>query len=506
MTTVHEETERKYDVSPDAELPDLVGGRVSTVTAPRVDELYATYYDTDELALAAAGVSLRRRTGGPDPGWHLKLPADDDTRVEVRRALGRGMRAPVALSGMLTATSIGQPLSPMMTVHTRRTYRELVDGDGTVIAVVADDAVTAAAPDADGPLLQWREVEVELVTGDRAVLDDLHRLLEGAGMKRSWAASKLRRALERATPSPNLVVPTLAVPKKSSGAALHRYLVEQRLALIRADLAVRATGASVHDVRVAARRMRAALAVYRTLLDDETARHLQAELRWLGRSLSKTRDVEVAGEALTSALDVEPAHRGLRPARTLMRRRLAAAERSATAEAKDVLGSERYVTALAHLDAALAAPAWTAEATSKADTTLRALLAKPHRRLRRAAKTAVGAEGDERTSALHDVRKAAKRLRYSLEAAGPALGAPACRLADSTKHVQSTLGDHLDTVAVSTWLDRLGHDPDAGQAAAFTYGRLHARNEDRIPDQLDDYEHAVRHVVKGKSAQFLRKE
>lgn len=56
-----------------------------------------------------------------------------------------------------------------------------------------------------------------------------------------------------------------------------------------------------------------------------------------------------------------------------------------------------------------------------------------------------------------------------------------------------------------TWLDRLGHDPDAGQAAAFTFGRLHARNEDRIPNQLDDYGHAVRCVVKGKSAQFLRK-
>lgn len=130
-----------------AELPDLVGGRVSTVTTPQVDELHATYFDTDELALAVAGVTLRRRTGGADPGWHLKLPADDDIRVEVRRALGHGVRAPVALSRMLTAATTGKPLSPVMTVHTRRTTRELVDGDGdgTVIAVVADDAVAADA-------------------------------------------------------------------------------------------------------------------------------------------------------------------------------------------------------------------------------------------------------------------------------------------------------------------------------------------------------------------------
>lgn len=505
MTTVHEETERKYDVRPGAELPDLVGGLVSKLGPAQVDELYATYFDTDDLALANAGVSLRRRTGGTDSGWHLKLPAHNDTRIEIRRALGRGIRVPGPLARMLIAATTGRPLSPMMTIHTLRTVRELVGKGGTVIALVADDAVTAAVPGADGPLLQWRELEIELTAGDQTVLDDLDRVLEAAGFRRSSSASKLRRALERAYSTLEHVAPTPALPKKSAGAVVHHYLVEQRLALTSADIAVRATGTSVHDVRVAARRMRAALAVYRSLVDAETARHLQGELRWIGQTLSDIRDLEVANEALTSALDDEPPHRGLRSARTLMRRRLTAAERSAQAVARDVLASERYMAALTGLDAALTAPSWTDRASTKASKTLPRLLAKPQRRLRRAVKAAASAETEDRPSALHEVRKAAKRLRYALEVAEVALWASAGRMADSTRTVQSILGDHLDTVATSSWLYRLGHDPDAGQAAAFTYGRLHARNEERIFGQLDDYAHAVRPVVKAKPTDFLRR-
>jgi len=58
-------------------------------------------------------------------------------------------------------------------------------------------------------------------------------------------------------------------------------------------------------------------------------------------------------------------------------------------------------------------------------------------------------------------------------------------------------------VALGEWLLRLGHDPDAG-AAAFTFGRLHARNEERIPLPLDDYRRAVKQVLKKKRSGFLR--
>src|SRR6266542_1461989 len=60
------ETERKFDVDLDFALPDLrdLGGSAQTPAAPpEVERLIARYHDTDDLRLAAAGVTLRRRTG-----------------------------------------------------------------------------------------------------------------------------------------------------------------------------------------------------------------------------------------------------------------------------------------------------------------------------------------------------------------------------------------------------------------------------------------------------------
>ncbi|NUS51291.1 MAG: CYTH domain-containing protein, partial [Nocardioidaceae bacterium] len=84
----HLEIETKYDVDADVDLPDLSGlPDVDAVLGPTEHDLEATYVDTAELALAAAGVTLRRRTGGDDEGWHLKLPAGNG-RHEEHRPLG----------------------------------------------------------------------------------------------------------------------------------------------------------------------------------------------------------------------------------------------------------------------------------------------------------------------------------------------------------------------------------------------------------------------------------
>ena len=84
----HQEVERKFDLDPDQSLPDLVGGPVASIGPEVVLHLEATYLDTESLALAAAKITLRRRTGGDDAGWHLKLPKSGDTRTELRRPLG----------------------------------------------------------------------------------------------------------------------------------------------------------------------------------------------------------------------------------------------------------------------------------------------------------------------------------------------------------------------------------------------------------------------------------
>ena len=209
------EIERKYAVEAGFELPDLsaVPG-VAAVAGPDTYHLTAVYLDTPALDLAAARSTLRRRTGGTDAGWHLKLPAEAGARREVHAPLGAGGEpVPQELSGLVAQTIHGEPLRPIARLQTTRTVRRLTDAAGRVLAEVADDEVTGSLPDqdagaTDGPpdppawriATAWREVEIELAGGPAALLDEAGRILLEAGARPSPSASKLRQLLDSVRP------------------------------------------------------------------------------------------------------------------------------------------------------------------------------------------------------------------------------------------------------------------------------------------------------------------
>jgi hypothetical protein len=215
------ETERKYDAAARFALPDLAGlDGVAAVTGPQTYRLRAIYFDTADFRLAAAKITLRRRTGGTDAGWHLKLPAGVDTRREVHAPLGRGAgRVPGRLAELVAGWTGGQPLRPIARLATTRRVRRLARRDGEVLAEVADDlvvgslpapaAASAGAADPGGPGMpewreasRWREIEIELVTGSRELLDSAGEALRRAGAAPSAAASKLSRLLDSAPGAP----------------------------------------------------------------------------------------------------------------------------------------------------------------------------------------------------------------------------------------------------------------------------------------------------------------
>jgi inorganic triphosphatase YgiF len=200
------ETEQKYEVDPEFTMPDLGGVGGSGVAAPpEIQLLVARYYDTGDLRLAAAGVTLRRRTGGQDAAWHLKLPVGGDTRREVHAPLGSGEEeVPAALAELVSTWTDGRPLRPVATLETRRTVWRIAGPGGQVLAEVADDLVTGhrdARPGSPGGRevapadLTWREVEVELVSGQPAILTAAGQRLRDAGARPSGSASKLSRVL-----------------------------------------------------------------------------------------------------------------------------------------------------------------------------------------------------------------------------------------------------------------------------------------------------------------------
>jgi len=199
------ETEQKYEADAEFALPDLSGlaGRGKS-TGPQRYYLSATYFDTEELDLIRNRITLRRRVGGTDEGWHLKLPVRKDTRQEVRAPLGHGESGgieavPARLAALVEDITAGHPLHPIAILDTERTVVRLTDRAGQPLAEVADDRVTATRLDqpGSGPVM-WREIEVEALTTGSAVDDLLEaagQALRQAGARRSSAASKLGRLL-----------------------------------------------------------------------------------------------------------------------------------------------------------------------------------------------------------------------------------------------------------------------------------------------------------------------
>ncbi|HEY2288077.1 MAG TPA: CHAD domain-containing protein, partial [Streptosporangiaceae bacterium] len=172
-------------------------------------------------------------------------------------------------------------------------------------------------------------------------------------------------------------------------------------------------------------------------------------------------------------------------------------------EAVRALDSARYLALLDELDALLTDPPVT-EAAAAPGRVLRADVAHSYRRLRKRARKAVAlADGPERDIALHEARKAAKRVRYAADALTPCAGKPARRLAARAKKLQSVLGDHHDTVVARAAIRDLGVHAHLAGDNAFTYGLLYQLDAGRAGELSDEAALAWREARRKKYRRWL---
>ena len=277
----------------------------------------------------------------------------------------------------------------------------------------------------------------------------------------------------------------------SASSLLRQHLLDQREALATAESAVRAgEPEGVHDLRVAMRRIRSVLASFRALVDTSVSEPLRGELRWAAGRLGEARDAEVVQDLVDTLLDdIGPAGLvGLDEAVSGLRARLHLDATAAAEVIDETLGSRRYAAAIALLDSVVTHPPFTDEAERAAKKVVRAVLRKEGKRVRERAELADAADAvadpELHAARLHDVRKAAKRLRYAAEAAAQVTGSRVRRLAERAEDVQTVLGDHHDVVVTRATLRHLAIDEDAGVAAAFLLGHLDA-DEQRAADRLE---------------------
>ncbi|MFK4064640.1 CHAD domain-containing protein [Streptomyces sp. NPDC029674] len=507
MAETKREIERKYDVGAGAVLPDLSGvAGVEDVVDRGVVELDAVYWDTPDQRLAAGSITLRRRTGGDDAGWHLKLPVSlaEGVRDEIHAPLSDGV--PRALSGLVRSRVREAELVPVVRLRSARNLRHLLDAEGALLAEVSIDGVRAERLDGGTGTCtaEWAEAEVELADGgDPALLDKVEKKLKKAGARRSSAPSKLARALAETAPKSGTEAartePATRSGKKAgkseavaetvreavgegpgtAGDHIVAYLRAQRDAIVSLDPAVRRDlPDSVHQMRVATRRMRSALKSYRKLLDRTVTDPVGDELKWLAGELGVDRDQEVLTERLTTRIDALPRTLLLGPVRGRLRIWSVARRAGSRRRTVVVLDSKRYLTLLDTLDALLAAPPLRPAASAPPEKALPKAALKDYARLAARVEHALQLPpGKQRDLALHDARKAAKRARYTGEAAVPALGKPAKRFAKQMKAVQSVLGDHQDSVVAREALRALAIQAHLAGESAFTWGLLYGQEE-----------------------------
>ncbi|WP_232665963.1 CYTH and CHAD domain-containing protein [Pseudonocardia sp. TRM90224] len=468
------ETERKYEGTGDQPDPATL---LDLDPSGGVDEhLDATYFDTDDLRLLRAGITLRRREGGSDPGWHLKLPAGKDTREEIRLPLTDDRVTPPAeLAALVRVHTRGAALRPVATLATHRRQWVLTDSAGT--AEIAEDSVDAHTMGAETSAMSWREVEVEVLAGgtrkgEQKLLDKLERRLLSGGVRPATSGAKLARVLGDRLPPAT----TRPAKKGSAGAVVLDYVQEQASELRRYDPLVRRDAPdAVHQMRVAARRLRSALQAYRRVLDRAATEPLVEELRWIGQELAGARDGEVTEERLGAAITALPDELVLGPVAAHMTRTLERRKAEGRVAAIAALDSDRYLALQELIDRLLADPPFTAKATRKARKELPRGVARSWRRTRSRKATADAApSAAERDLGLHETRKAAKRMRYAVEVARPALGKPAKRLHRRLKAVHSLLGDHQDAVTAQPVIRELAVQAHLDGTNGFTHGLLHA--------------------------------
>jgi CHAD domain-containing protein len=510
MTSEHLEVERKFEVGdrvPWVDLAELPA--VRAVGSPSVSSLEAAYYDTDRLALVRAGITLRRRVGGPDSGWHLELPSGSGDRVEFGEPLGPDDEpVPASLVDLVRAWVRDHQLRPVAALRTSRTVQLLIGDSDAVLAEAADDVVTARAlGNGAGPTVShWREWEIELIDGSTGLLEAAGARMVTAGATASGWHSKLEHALhDRLAELPARPRLGTASPRSRAGDIVFAHLVEQVDAMLTRDRQARYDEPDgVHKMRVATRRLRSALATFRPLLDRAVTDPLRAELKWIAAELGRARDAEVLRMRLLDEIAQEPGELVLGPISSRIEAELSADHRTAHDALVLAMNSDRYYRLLDRLDQLIEAPPWTRLADGRADKVLTRRIRKSYGRVERLVSAGAPRRRGERDEWYHEIRKAAKRLRYAAESVEPAFGTPAADLAEAAETLQEVLGEHQDSVVARLALRDLGAMIHLDGDNAFTIGRLHALEQVRGQDAVARFRPAWQAVSSKRMLRWLK--
>ncbi|AVM64952.1 hypothetical protein C3V38_11830 [Dietzia sp. oral taxon 368] len=490
------EVESKFEVDDDIPAPSADAFAPLVVDGPDEYELSAVYYDTDDLSLTRHKVTLRRRTGGDDEGWHLKLPAHAG-RVELQAPLGD--EVPDEFLSAVAGLVRRRPLAPVARIDNLRRVHTLRDDHGAAVIEFCDDHVSTEAFVNGGSAATWREWEAEIVD---PALPDAHAHLAAvaaactdAGATTSSSSSKLARAIG---PLPDAgdegVSPVRDALARDLGTLLDHDPAARRTTMV-----------GVHQMRVAVRGLRSTISTYAAELEADAADTdldlpgLLAELKVLAAVLGRLRDIQVVDERLGDLAAGYPEDVVSPQIRQRLRVELDAEARRAGERVTSALLSDRYLDLVDRLhELARVAGGTTAKGGKKKRREAGELmLSGVDRQFKKFTKVRTRTERDlaeldltlaEREELTHVVRKRAKALRRNVNALPGTDGLTVAPLRDACQRLHTVLGDVQDSVTTRRWLRRIARRAEIAGESTFGFGVLFERERGFSERALDGFE------------------
>jgi CHAD domain-containing protein len=449
------ERERKLTVAPNFRLPQLPG-----TPLPR-RQLISTYYDTTAYNLAHARITLRHRVERGKKAWQLKIPLGDD-RQEIEVPDDKP-DPPASLRDLLIVHLGHRPLVPILTLRVWRTGVLVRDRRRPVAEVVLDNVTVVK----DGRVIQrFRELEIEQRQGDEASRRALERQMREAGASDHDGRPKLFRALSLPAPTP-AAQPDPKAPMVDS----FKWALTQHVGWLLAHDPGTRLGTepeSLHQLRVATRRLRAVLRTARPILLLSWVTTLEQELTWLSKLLGPARDLDVQVAHFTeesAELDARD-RKLLAPFISHLRTQREAVQQTVVSE----LTSARYVELIRRLQQATQDPS-----VMESPLTVRDLARQEFKKLRKAISLLTPSPSD---AALHKIRIRTKRARYAAELARSSVRKPASRFIKSARAVQDLLGLHQDAIQAERHV-RQFLKYSTSVRAGFVAGRMAERQRQR---------------------------
>jgi triphosphatase len=422
MARAHREVEIKLEVPPAGikRLKRHLRRHPAIKHPPQTHDLTSVYFDTKQQRLRREGFSLRVRDTGARRVQTVKRSGDGSAglfdrgewehAVEGKNPDWRAARR-TPLKRLLTK-KLRAGTRPVFESRIRRTsYR--VGGRGGYLTLALDEG----SIDAGNRSVPVSEIELEIDEGDPAAAFRFAQSLAALAPLTLAGKSKSERGYDLVTGAAPRAVTAAPVPLTAgmnAGEAFRavareglRHLVANRPALSHGD------AESLHQMRVALRRLRAALSIFSDIVADGRIGHIKRELKWITGELAPARDLDVFLSEMPT-----PPRRFAKAGGDGVYRDLVARRARAHARAEKAVSSPRFRTLLLDLARWIEAGPWTAAKGAPAKRRAQPIgkyaahdLSRRHKNVNKRSRQVERLDPRKR----HKLRIAVKKLRYAAE-------------------------------------------------------------------------------------------